>query len=246
VRTAGPAPARSGQSVLSRPADSFAEHEGGEDREAGALGGFGGVPDLVQVLPQSSSRGQKVRRRFAVAYNGTMATPSAEKTSSFRLAGRLRRSLAGPAPNSFHHRGRKEDQRGYYGAQAHRFERSACFGPDIGPWRWWRRIEMERFRHMVPPENLKIDCVPAEYPDDPADSPQPSHRHISGRCRCCMHLVYHGYWLATCLPAAFARRHQGRRRLHADRLRRGKTHPTGWKRRIVILPAFPAKSATCA
>jgi hypothetical protein len=103
--------------------------------------------------------------------------------------------------HSFHHRGRKEDQRGCYGAQAHRFERSACFGPDIGPWRWWWRIETERFRHMVPPENLKIDCVPAEYPDDSADSPQPSHRQISGRCRCCMHLVYHGCWLATCLPA---------------------------------------------
>jgi hypothetical protein len=123
------------------------------------------------------------------------------KRISFRLAGRLRRSLAGPAAHSFHHRGRKEDQRGCYGAQAHRFERSACFGPDIGPWRWWWRIETERFRHMMPPENLKIDCVPAEYPDDPADSPQPSHRQISGRCRCCMHLVYHGCWLATCLPA---------------------------------------------
>jgi len=48
---------------------------------------------------------------------------------------------------------------------------------------------------MVPPENLKIDCVPAEYPDDPADSPQPTHRQISGRCSCCMHLVYHGCWL---------------------------------------------------
>jgi hypothetical protein len=103
------------------------------------------------------------------------------KWISFRLAGRLRRSLAGPAAHSFHHRGRKEDQRGCYGAQAHRFERSACFGPDIGPWRWWWRIETERFRHMVPPENLKIDCVPAEYPDDPADSPQPSHRQIPGR-----------------------------------------------------------------
>jgi hypothetical protein len=54
---------------------------------------------------------------------------------------------------------------------------------------------------MVPPENLKIDCVPAEYPDDPAASPQPSHRQISGRRRCCMHLVYHECWLATCLPA---------------------------------------------
>jgi hypothetical protein len=28
-----------------------AEHEGGEDRETRALGGVGGVPDLVQVLP---------------------------------------------------------------------------------------------------------------------------------------------------------------------------------------------------
>jgi hypothetical protein len=54
---------------------------------------------------------------------------------------------------------------------------------------------------MVPPENLKIDCVRAEYPDDPADSPQLSHHQISGHCRCCMHLVYHGCWLATCLPA---------------------------------------------
>ena len=100
-----------------------------------------------------------------------------------------------------HHRDRKEDQRGCYGAQAHRFERSARFGLDIGPWKWWWRIETERFRHVVPPENLKIDCVPAEYPDDPADSPQPSHRRISGRCRCCMDLVYHRCWLATCSPA---------------------------------------------
>jgi predicted nucleic acid-binding protein len=54
---------------------------------------------------------------------------------------------------------------------------------------------------MVPPENLKIDCVPGEYPGDRADSAQPSHRQISGRCRCRMDLVYHGWWLATCLPA---------------------------------------------
>lgn len=123
------------------------------------------------------------------------------KRISVRLAGRLRRSPDGLAAHSFHDRGRKEDQRGCYGAQAHRFERNACFGPDICPWKWWRRIETERFRHMVPPENLKVDCVPAEYPDDPADSAQPSHRQISGRCRCCMNLVYLGCCLATCLPA---------------------------------------------
>lgn len=44
-----------------------AEHEGGEDREASALSGLGGVPDLVQVLPPvlaAGSEGQEqVRSR---------------------------------------------------------------------------------------------------------------------------------------------------------------------------------------
>ena len=44
-------------------------------------------------------------------------------------------------------------------------------GPDICSGRRWRRAETERFRHMVPPENLKIDCAPGEYPYDAADSP---------------------------------------------------------------------------
>jgi hypothetical protein len=48
---------------------------------------------------------------------------------------------------------------------------------------------------MVPPENLKINCVPAEYPDDPADSPQPSHRQISGRC------LLHGSGLSQMLAS---------------------------------------------
>jgi hypothetical protein len=53
----------------------------------------------------------------------------------------------------------------------------------------------------MPPENLKVDRVPAEYPDDAADPPQPSHRQIPGGCHCRMDLVYHGCWLATCSPA---------------------------------------------
>ena len=92
----------------------------------------------------------------------------------------LRRSPSGPAAYSFHNRGRKEDQRGCHGTQAHRYERDARLGSDIRSGKWRRRIKTERFRHMMPPENLKIDCVPAKYPDDAADPPQPSHRQISG------------------------------------------------------------------
>jgi hypothetical protein len=56
-----------------------AEHEGRQDREAGVLGGFGGVPALVEVLLIARAR---VRSRFAVANSGTVASPSTEKTSS--------------------------------------------------------------------------------------------------------------------------------------------------------------------
>jgi hypothetical protein len=50
----------------------------------------------------------------------------------------------------------------------------------------------------MPPENLKVDRVPAEYPDDAADPPQPSHLQISGSCQGCMDLVYHECWLPSC------------------------------------------------
>jgi hypothetical protein len=43
-----------------------AEHEGSQAHAADALGCLGEVPD-TQVLPPLSSRGQKVRRKFAVA-----------------------------------------------------------------------------------------------------------------------------------------------------------------------------------
>ena len=125
-------------------------------------------------------------------------------------AGRPRRTRGHDA-HSFHHRDRKEDQRGCYGTHAHGYERGARSGPDIRSGKWWRWIETERFRHMVPPENLKIDCVPAEYPDDSADPPQPSHRQVSGSCRCCMDLVYHGCWLAACSPAMPPAPHPARR-----------------------------------
>jgi len=118
--------------------------------------------------------------------------------SGFWLAGRFRRSPAGPDAHSFDHRGRKEDQRGCYGTQAHRYERDARSGSGIRSGEWWRRIETERFRHVMPPENLKVDGVPAEYPDDAADPPQPSHRQISGS-QGCMDLVYHGCWLPSLL-----------------------------------------------
>ena len=118
------------------------------------------------------------------------------------LAGRLRRSPAGPDAYSFDHCGREEDQRGCYGTQAHRYERGARFRPDIrsgrGGWRW---IETKRFRHVMPPEDLKVDGVPAEYPDDAGDPPQPSHRPVSGSCLCCMDVVCHGCWLVTCSSA---------------------------------------------
>ena len=117
------------------------------------------------------------------------------------LAGRLRRSPAGPDAYSFDHCGREEDQRGCYGTQPHRYERGARFRPDIRSGRRWRWIETKRFRHVMPPEDLKIDGVPAEYPDDAADPPQPSHRLVSGSCLCCMDLVYHGCWLVTCSSA---------------------------------------------
>ncbi len=100
------------------------------------------------------------------------------------LAGRLRRSPAGPDAYSFDHCGRKEDQRGCYGTQAYRYERGARFRSDIRSGRRWRWIETKRFRHVMPPEDLKIDGVPAEYPDDAGDPPQPSHRPVSGSCLC--------------------------------------------------------------
>ena len=49
----------------------------------------------------------------------------------------------------------------------------------------------------MPPENLEIDGVPAEYPDDSADPAQPSHRQVPGFWHCCMGLVYH-----CCRPAS--------------------------------------------
>jgi len=128
--------------------------------------------------------------------------------SGFWLAGCLRGGVpAGADAHSFDHRGGKEDQRGCYGTQARCYERGARFGSDIRPGRWWRWIETERFRHVMPPENLKVDGVPAEYPDDAADPPQPSHRRISGSCHRCTDLVYHGCRLATCSPAMPDDRH---------------------------------------
>ena len=118
-----------------------------------------------------------------------------------RVSGRLRRSPAGPDAYSFDHCGREEDQRGCHGTQAHRYERGARFRSDIRSGRRWRWIETKRFRRVMPPEDLKVDGVPAEYPDDAADPPQPSHRPVSGSCLCCMDLVYHGCWLVTCSPA---------------------------------------------
>jgi hypothetical protein len=60
----------------------------------------------------------------------------------------------------------------------------------------------------MPPENLKVDGVPAEYPDDAADPPQPSHPQISGSGQGCMDLVYHGCWLPSCSPAMPDDRHR--------------------------------------
>ena len=97
--------------------------------------------------------------------------------------------------------GGEEYQRGCYGTQAHRYERGARFRPDIRSGRRWRWIETKRFRHVMPPEDLKIDGVPAEYPDDAADPPRPSHRPVSGSCLCCMDLACHGCWLVTCSSA---------------------------------------------
>lgn len=116
--------------------------------------------------------------------------------------GQARRSPRGLAAHSFHHRGRDEGQRGRHGTHAYRYERGARSGPDFCSGRWWRRVETERFRHVMPAENLKVDGAPGEYPYNAADSPQPFHPQISGRCcRCCMGLVYHGCWLAVCSPA---------------------------------------------
>jgi hypothetical protein len=127
--------------------------------------------------------------------------------SGFWLAGCLRGSPAGPDAHSSGHRGGKEDQWGCYGTRARRYERGARFGPDIGSGRWWRWIETERFGQVMPPGNLKVAGVPAEYPDDAADPPQPSHRRISGSCHRCTDLVYHGCRLATCSPAVPDDRH---------------------------------------
>src|SRR6266699_61688 len=138
---------------------------------------------------------------------GCSTGPASSTASSPRPDWSSVRSTTGPNAHSFHHRDRKEDQRGCYGAQAHRYERGARFGSDIRSGRWWRWIETERFRHVVPPENLKVDGVPAEYPDDAADPPQPSHRRISGSCHRCTDLVYHGCRLATCSPAMPDDRH---------------------------------------
>jgi hypothetical protein len=43
-----------------------AEYGGWQGREADVLGWLGQVPNLLHVLPSLLSRGQKVRRRFAV------------------------------------------------------------------------------------------------------------------------------------------------------------------------------------
>jgi hypothetical protein len=115
------------------------------------------------------------------------------------------RSPAGPDAHSSDHCGREEDQRGCYGTHADRYERGARFRSDIRSGRRWRWIETKRFRHVMPPEDLKIDGVPAEYPDDAADPPQPSHRQTSGSCPCCLDLVYHGCWLVTRSSAAAGR-----------------------------------------
>jgi hypothetical protein len=90
------------------------------------------------------------------------------------------RSITGPRAHSFDHRGREEDKRSCYGTQAHRYERGTRSGLDIRSGKWRRWIETERFRHVMPPENLEIDGVPAEYADDSADPAQPSHRQVSG------------------------------------------------------------------
>ena len=167
-----------------------------------------GWPDCLQDLPRGCLVYVAVRegaswsaRSRAAARTNELDADERRTIMDSELAGRLRRSPAGPDAYSFDHCGRKEDQRGCYGTQAHRYERGARFRSDIRSGRRWRWIETKRFRHVMPPEDLKIDGVPAEYPDDAADPPQPSHRPVSGSCLCCMDLVYHGCWLVTCSSA---------------------------------------------
>ena len=153
------------------------------------------------AILQSNDYGMRVVMALHQARSTRLVRMFARVGSGFWLAGRFRRSPAGPDAHSFDRRGRKEDQRGCYGTQAHRHERGARSGAGIRSGGWWRWIETERFRHVMPPENLEVDGVPAEYPDDAADPPQPSHPQISGSCQGCMDLVYHGCWLPSCSRA---------------------------------------------
>jgi ribosomal-protein-alanine N-acetyltransferase len=115
---------------------------------------------------------------------GTSARPAADedvaRSGSTIASQSSGRSITGPRAHSFDHRGHEEDKRSCYGSQAHRYERGTRPGLDIRSGKWRRWIETERFRHVMPPENLEIDGVPAEYPDDSADPSQPSHRQVSG------------------------------------------------------------------
>jgi hypothetical protein len=124
-------------------------------------------PDML-LAPRTVSSTEHRRR--------TLSAEEYERSRSALAGQSSGRSITGPGAYSLDHRGREEDQRSCYGTQAYRYQRGARPGLDIRSGHWRRRIETERSRHVMPPENLEIDGVPAEYPDDPADPAQPSHR----------------------------------------------------------------------
>jgi hypothetical protein len=146
----------------------------------------------------------------------------------------------------FDHRGREEEQRSCYGTQADGYERGARSGLDIRSGKWRRWIETERFRHVMPPENLEIDGVPAEYPDNSANPSEPSDRQVSGSWHYCMGLVYH--W---CRPASA---HTDSMPVRLDRivvdahdlpgLARFRAQAPGWEVRLesrpIVRPPMPA------
>ena len=162
--------------------------------QPGPAGQLAGVREAADVadLCQHDQRGELARAAWNLSPGASCYRAELGEAGPYRADEDVARSgsalagqssgqgITGPSAYSLDHRGREEDQRSCHGTQAYRYQRGARPGLDIGSGQWRRRIETERSRHVMPPENLEIDGVPAEYPDDSADPAQPSHRQVPG------------------------------------------------------------------
>src|SRR5260370_10853479 len=80
-----------------------------------------------------------------------------------------------PLSHPIHNHDDYEDRWRHSRSRQSRDEWKAGLRLDVRSGEWRRWIEVQRFRHVVPPEDLEIDGEPAPNPDDSTDPLQSSH-----------------------------------------------------------------------